>query len=57
MEFGIDANNPLNVIRATNQSERKMLESDVLQTKLSYQRVEALKDVHGEIYEEILPLL
>jgi hypothetical protein len=51
MEFGIDANNPLNVIRATNQSERKMLESDVLQTKLSYQRVEALKDVHGEIYE------
>ena len=51
MEFGIDINHPLNRIRATNLVERKMLENTLLQTKLSYRRVEALENVHGEMYE------
>jgi len=51
MEFGIDVNYPSNIIRATSSAEKKMLENRLLQTKLSYQRVDVLKNVNGEIYE------
>ena len=51
MEFEIDVNHPLNIIRATSSAERKMLENKLLQTKLSYQRVEVLENVNGEICE------
>ena len=51
MEFSINIDYPLNIIKAVTPAEKKMLGGRLLQTKLSYREEKILEDVHGEIYE------